>query len=303
MLPRTTNLNPQPIPAPTCHTPSGAASALPHLEESPRRLTSLAALGPLDRDKLSLLFRTRGDAVSFAALREEDPLETLVWLSQPHIKPWHELIQAAHREHEQTETRLALARALKDITRILDLEADSTLRIRAVNAIIRLANAIHRSGSPRTAPSSPLKGASDGCRRVAEAPQGSRGSASAPPVTALLNPPHPSGVREPTELHRAADNAEAAALHLKLHLDRRALRDDELQDAKAPRGTPPTPLPDPRINRLGSLDRTVDTPPIAILAPTGAPNLTVHLNGKHPTAKAGTPRPPPDRRRPRKRRR
>src|SRR3954471_19537903 len=108
-------------------------------------LATITDLTPEDRTKLSLLFRTRGDAVSFASLREEDPLKTLAWLAQSHIKPWHAAIQATHREHEQTETRLALASALKDITRILDLEADSTLRIRAVNAITRLANAIHRA--------------------------------------------------------------------------------------------------------------------------------------------------------------
>src|SRR5690348_16692174 len=113
------------------------------LPGTPKPATPLPSLSPEDRDKLSLLFRARGDAVSFAHLREEDPLETPLWLSQPHIKPWHDLIQSTHRDHEQTETRLALARALKDITRILDLEADSTLRIRAVNAVIRLANAIH----------------------------------------------------------------------------------------------------------------------------------------------------------------
>src|SRR6185369_11681090 len=114
-------------------------------------LPTTTSLSPEDRTKLSTLFRTRGDAVSFAHLREEDPLETLLWLDQPHIKPWHDAIRAAHREHEATETHLSLARALKDITRILDLEADSTLRIRAVNAIIRLANAIHRaSREPET---------------------------------------------------------------------------------------------------------------------------------------------------------
>src|SRR6185436_5873747 len=107
-------------------------------------LPTTTSLSPEDRTKLSTLFRTRGDAVSFASLREEDPLETLLWLDQPHIKPWHDAIRNAHREHEATETHLSLARALKDITRILDLEADSTLRIRAVNAIIKLANAIHR---------------------------------------------------------------------------------------------------------------------------------------------------------------
>src|SRR5881394_1208758 len=108
-------------------------------------LPTITLLSPEDRTKLSTLFRTRGDAVSFAHLREEDPLETLLWLDQPHIKPWHDAIRSAHRDHEATETHLSLARALKDITRILDLEADSTLRIRAVNAIIKLANAIHRS--------------------------------------------------------------------------------------------------------------------------------------------------------------
>src|SRR6185369_4911997 len=107
-------------------------------------LPTPTSLSPEDRTKLSTLFRTRGDAVSFASLREEDPLETLLWLDQAHIKPWHDAIRSAHREHEATETHLSLARALKDITRILDLEADSTLRIRAVNAIIKLANAIHR---------------------------------------------------------------------------------------------------------------------------------------------------------------
>lgn len=114
----------------------------------PEPQTLQPGLTPDDRSKLTLLFRTRGDAISFAALREEDPLDTLAWLDQPHIRPWHDAIRAAHREHEATETHLSLARALKDITRILDLEADSTLRIRAVNAIIKLANAIHRASLP-----------------------------------------------------------------------------------------------------------------------------------------------------------
>src|SRR6185295_12154127 len=131
-------------------------------------LPTTTNLSAEDRTKLSTLFRTRGDAVSFAHLREEDPLETLVWLDQPHIKPWHDAIRNAHREHEATETHLSLARALKDITRILDLEADSTIRIRAVNAIIKLANAIHRAARS----SSHLKGASDGCGTAAVATQG-----------------------------------------------------------------------------------------------------------------------------------
>ena len=97
-------------------------------------LPTTTTLSPEDRTKLSTLFRARGDAVSFASLREEDPLETLLWLDQPHIKPWHDAIKNAHRDHEATETHLSLARALRDITRILDLEADSKLRIRAVNA-------------------------------------------------------------------------------------------------------------------------------------------------------------------------
>src|SRR5262245_47137805 len=109
--------NSQPMPAPT--------SDIPH--------PTLPLPSPSDHPKLSLPFRAPGDAVSFAALREEDPLDTLLWLNQPHIKPWHDAIRAAHREHEQTETKLALTRALKDITRILDLEASSTLRIRAIN--------------------------------------------------------------------------------------------------------------------------------------------------------------------------
>src|SRR3954471_23412702 len=127
-------------------------------------LPTTTTLSPEDRTKLSLLFRTRGDAVSFATLREEDPLETLAWLSEPHIKPWHDAIRAAHREHEQTETHLALARALKDITRILDLEADSTLRIRAVNAIIKLANAIQR-GSKSPSPRSEIRRGESAIRR------------------------------------------------------------------------------------------------------------------------------------------
>jgi hypothetical protein len=214
----------------------------PPTSDIPHPTSDLAPLSPDDRARLTLLFRARGDAVCFAALREEDPLDTLTWLAQPHIKPWHDAIQAAHREHEQTETRLALARALKDITRILDLEANSTLRIRAVNAIIRLANAIHRA---KPAASSPPKGASDGR-------QGPRGSASAPLVPALPSLQHPGGVREPadqdsterskldTELRRAHDNAETAAIILTTHLERRAYRDADLKDANAPPGTAPS---------------------------------------------------------------
>src|SRR5262245_13326457 len=262
-----------PTSALTASTPA-PTSDIPHP-------TSLTVLTPDNRARLTLLFRTRGDAVSFAALREEDPLETLVWLTQPHIKPWHELIQAAHRDHEQTETRLALARALKDITRILDLEADSTLRIRAVNAIIRLANAIHRANRDTNR-------ATDFASETSESPSPSMAKSV-------------RTTRRAAEFRRAQDNAETAAIALKFNLDRRALREDALQDAKAPRGTPPTPLPDPQINRLGSLDRTVDTPPIALLAPA---RPGAHLNGKHKnaahstiTARAGTPHPPPRQRR------
>jgi hypothetical protein len=226
---------------------------------NPQSIPTPSSLSPEDRTKLSLLFRTRGDAVSFAHLREEDPLETLAWLDQPHIKPWHDAIRAAHREHEQTETHLALARALKDITRILDLEADSKLRIRAVNAIIKLANAIHRGTRPA-------------------------------PVT-------------PRERHRAEENAEDAALSLKVNLERRAFRALNLEDANAPVGAKPIdtePSPGPTIGPLGPLG-----PITAILPTRRIPKPTLngaHLNGKHPTARAGTPRPPPDNRRPRKRR-
>src|SRR5262245_30337897 len=175
MLPPTTK--PQSaIPNP--QSPSHPTSDIPH--------PTLPSLSPEDRTKLSTLFRTRGDAVSFAHLREEDPLETLLWLDLPHIKPWHDAIRAAHRDHEATETHLSLARALKAITRILDLEADSTLRIRAVNAIIKLANAIHRS-----APPSPLG-------------EGRGGVASHDKPTSTAHP------RD--ELRRAQERAEDAAL-------------------------------------------------------------------------------------------
>src|SRR5262245_24385101 len=197
-----------PTSALTASTPA-PTSDIPHP-------TSLTVLTPDNRARLTLLFRTRGDAVSFAALREEDPLDTLLWLAQPHIKPWHELIQATHRDHEQTETRLALARALQDITRILDLEAASNLRIRAVNAIIRLANAIHR----------PSRATDRGASSV--------GASDVPLVPALLNPLHPSGVRD--ELRRAQDHAETTAIALTFNLERRAHRQQELENAKAPIG-------------------------------------------------------------------
>src|SRR3954471_3809825 len=161
-------------------------------------LATITDLSPEDRTKLSLLFRTRGDAVSFATLREEDPLETLAWLSQPHIQPWHDAIRAAHREHEQTENHLALARALKDITRILDLEADSTLRIRAVNAIIRLANAIHRANR-----------ATDFASSCPQPPQSSVAKSVRTTSGAV-------------ELRRAYDNAETANYILTTYLERRA---------------------------------------------------------------------------------
>src|ERR1043166_5703018 len=110
----TLTTNSLPIPAPTSGSAVAAATDLsqirragPHLQESPRRPTSplptLADLSDQDRQRLSLLFRARADAVSFAALREEDPLESLAWLAQPHIKPWHDPIRAAPRDHAHTE--------------------------------------------------------------------------------------------------------------------------------------------------------------------------------------------------------
>ncbi len=102
---------------------------------------------PKDRERIDLLFRTMGDLVSFCGLRHEDPTELFLWATQPHIQAWHTAISAAYKAHREADTQQALSRALRDITRILDLEADSTLRIRAVNAIIRLANAMKRASS------------------------------------------------------------------------------------------------------------------------------------------------------------
>src|SRR5262245_38845073 len=118
-------------PAPTSDIPNPT---------SPPQGAPLPALSPPDRDRLNLLFRTLGHIVSFISLRAEEPLDLLAWLSQPHVRPWVETITNAHRENRQADATQALSKALRDITRILDIEANSTLKIRAINSIIKLAN-------------------------------------------------------------------------------------------------------------------------------------------------------------------
>jgi hypothetical protein len=199
-----------------------------------------------DRDRLTLLYRTNGDTVSFIDLAGEDnPLDLLVWLNQPHIKPWHEAISAAYRDNRQAATQTKLARCLSDVTRILDLEADSTLRIRAVNAVIRLANAIHR-----------------GTRLT--------------PVS-------------PRERHYAQERAEDSTCALDLNLERRAARDTDLEDAKAPVGTTPSwarnPLPAEGrslgIRRGGAGEGWARIPSAPEIAPSPHPSPDSHTSHPH----------------------
>jgi hypothetical protein len=177
---------------------------------------------PTDRERLNLLFRTKGDTVSFVSLRHEDPLDTLAWLNQPHIQPWHAAIATAFREHRESDTHQALSRSLRDVTRILDLEANSTLRIRAVNAIIRLANAMKRSSS---------------------LPAAGRAGVGLADIPSAPSP------RAAKELHHAQERVLDELSRLSINLERRAENKNDLEDAKAPIGTVPSwarnPLPAP----------------------------------------------------------
>jgi hypothetical protein len=187
---------------------------------------------PTDRDRLNLLFRTKGDTVSFADLRAEDPLEVLAWLNQPHIQPWHHAIAAAFREHREGDTQHSLSRALRDVTRILDLEANSTLRIRAVNAVIRLANAMKRANPSRR----------EGQGWVRSAPDNPKSDAPARAHLSVHSSPTPRAAKE---LHHAKERVLDELSRLSINLERRAENKNDLEDAKAPIGTVPSWARDP----------------------------------------------------------
>jgi hypothetical protein len=212
---------------------------------------------------LTLLYRARGDTTSLIDLAGEDnPLDLLAWINLPHIQPWITAIRAAHNAHRQLDTQLALTRALKDITRILDLEADSTLRIRAINAVIRLANAIHRSlpaegragvGLANSrAPSStrahvPEPEVDDPPWREAGSQTASRSSNHASPSGSDI--PHPtSDIPHPLtpaqrlakELYWSQERVEDANCILSTNLERRAEHKTNLEDATAPIGATPS---------------------------------------------------------------
>src|SRR5689334_3324090 len=104
-----TRMNPNhTTPRTAAHPSSKPQSAIPNPQSQVppartsdiRHPTSLPPLSPEDKDRLSLLYRTRADFASFAALRTEDPLDLLAWLHQPHIQPWRDAILAVYREHQ-----------------------------------------------------------------------------------------------------------------------------------------------------------------------------------------------------------
>jgi hypothetical protein len=278
----------QPTPA-EFHDPKGPPSEIPDPKSLPDQ----------DRHRLALLFRTHGDTVAMCGLREEDPLELLHWLDQPHIKPFHDAIRAAHREHRHNETHLSLMRALKDITRILDLEADSTLRIRAVNAVIRLANAIHRQQRVSQNPSR-REGQGWVCSTSDSSPPDATSQAlpnshlsHEPPLAHSPSPAH----RAAKELHRATERVEDAASNLKIHLERRAYRQDDLADAKAPLGTKPTsaaqdpywfPLPFGPSSLPTDETRAPPTRPAALPSPESHDSHQSHPPSRTPLTKRAT---------------
>ncbi len=230
----------------TNHTSPAPTSDIPHP----------TSLSQPDRNRLTILYRARGDATSLISLCGEDnPLDILAWLNEPHIKPWHQAICAAHNQHLHTDTQLSLARALKDITRILDLEADSTLRIRAVTNIIRLANAIHRASPSRR----------EGQGWVRSAPDNPRPDTK-PDDPSDLAPNRKSKTenRKSHELHFAQERVEDSKSSLSLHLDRRARNKTDLEDTTAPVGAIPSwaRASLPAEGRAGvGLDEIPSTPP------------------------------------------
>jgi hypothetical protein len=249
----------------TNHTSPAPTSDLPHPTSLPDK----------DKARLTILYRARGDATSLISLCGEDnPLDLLAWLNEPHIKPWHEAIRAAHNQHLHTDTQLSLARALKDITRILDLEADSTLRIRAVNNIIRLANAIHRANPSRR----------EGQGWVRSAPDNPKPDAHADdPSTPAPNPKSKTENRKARELYLANERVEDSKSSLSLHLDRRARNKTDLEDATAPVGTYPSwAFPFPAEGRAE----------VGLAEISGAPASTPQSKIENPQSKIESPRAP-----------
>ncbi len=107
-------------------------------------MLSLQPLPPTDQSRIATLWHYQGDVVSFMTATASDPHEMLLWLAQPHIEPWLETIAAHFRTRRETSASDALTRSLADLNKVLDLDAGPTLRVRAVNSIIKLAHAIYR---------------------------------------------------------------------------------------------------------------------------------------------------------------
>jgi hypothetical protein len=107
-------------------------------------MLSLQPLPPADQSRIATLWHYQGDVVSFLTATASDPHEMLLWLAQPHIQPWLETIAAHFRTRRETSASDALTRSLADLNKVLDLDAGPTLRVRAVNSIIKLAHAIYR---------------------------------------------------------------------------------------------------------------------------------------------------------------
>ncbi len=147
--------------------------------------------------------------------------------NQPHIQPWHAAIAAAFSEHREGDTQQALsALPLRDVTRILTSKPTPTLRIRAVNAIIRLANAMKRANPSRR----------EGQGWVHSAHDNPKPDASAQSHVPAHSPSSPSR-RAAKELHHAQ---ERAPTNLRL-LPQPPPRIRRAEIKKRPRKTPKPP--------------------------------------------------------------